>query len=483
MKNSKLFELLSTFSESEYKELQKFSLSNYFNQGRKYPLLLKTLKKSHPSFSNKELNKKFVYSKIFPGKAYNNQIMKNLITGTMRLCETYLVYKQTFADKRDYYNVLADQMQRRRLFKQSEKNLKKSNKFINTGGIDRSYYKKLYEHYQIKRNLDIANNNQKESIKSLSMASTNFFYYIILEISTQLEEMIVLNHNWNANFESHLTYEVLKNLIIENILKFLKDNSYHNHEIIELYSCHLKQMINYKDENLFAELKTQFKRNYHLLSRWGKYNLFLSLANACIKLQEVNEVKYTHELFELYKEQLNQKLYKTDEDSTLEQDMFRNILINALKLREFDWAESFLNQYLNELLPEYRENMENYAYSNLSFEKSKFEKALEFISLVKYDTFAFKLDVRTLMLKIYYELGYYEQARFLIDSFKHFILENVTISEYIKSVHLNFIKFVNDLIKVKESKKIYEVEKIKKEISFSQVRNKEWLMEKIKEVI
>ena len=111
-----------------------------------------------------------------------------------------------------------------------------------------------------------------------------------------------------------------------------------------------------------------------------------------------------------------------------------------------------------------------------------FELALKYLSLVKYDTFVFKFDVRTLMLKIYLELGYYEQTRSLIDSFRHFILENTSITEYIKMVHLNFIKFVNEIMRLKESKKEFDPGRLINEITLSQARNKEWLIEKIYEL-
>jgi hypothetical protein len=241
-------------------------------------------------------------------------------------------------------------------------------------------------------------------------------------------------------------------------------------------------MINFRDEGQFAELKALFKKYSPLLSRWGKYNMYLALANACIRLQEVNENKYTAELLELYKEQLGNSLHTAYDGTFMEQDLFRNIFVNALKLKQFDWAENYLQKYLHGLQPEHIDNMKNFSYSNLSFEKSDFESALKYLSLVKYDTFVFKFDVRTLMLKIYLELGYYEQTRSLIDSFRHFILENTSITEYIKLVHLDFIKFVNEIMRLKESKKEFDPVKLINEITLSPARNKEWLIEKIYEL-
>lgn len=482
MTDSKLIDILKSLNREEYKELQKFSSSSFFNKGRKYPQLLKSLKAYFPDFNNSKLTKKFIYKSVFPGKKYNDQVMRNLINGLTRMCEQYIVYNRVAGDKKEYYNSLADEALKRKLINISENNLYKSETINKDEGLDAIFFKKQYEMKQIKREVFNLKYGQRAGIDVLSKASADFIYFFILEISRQLEEMIVLNHNWNAGFESGITYETIKNLELDNILKFLKTNSFENYGIIELYICHIKQMINFRDEEQFASLKLLFKKYYHMLSRWGKYNMYLALANACIRLQEVNENKYTFELLELYKEQLCNKLQSAYEETFMEQDLFRNIFVNALKLKQFDWAENYLKKYLPGLQPEYIENMKNFSYSNLSFEKGDFESALKYISLVKYDTFVFKFDVRTLMLKIYLELGYYEQTRSLIDSFRHFILENTSITEYIKMVHLNFIKFVNEIMHLKEGKKEFDPGRLINEITLSPARNKEWLIEKIGEL-
>jgi hypothetical protein len=482
MNDSKLIEFLKSFSKEEYRELQKFSGSSYISKGRKYNELLVSLKRYFPDFNNNKLTKKFLYKSVFPGKTYNDQVMRNLINGLTRICEQFIVCRRIINDKGEYYNILADETLKRKLIDISENNLHKSEATNGLDGLDTNFYKKQYESEQTKREVYNLKYGQKESIEILSKASTDFIYFFVLEISSQLEEMIVLNHNWNAGFESKLTYEILKNFNLDNILKFLKDNSYENYGLIELYVCHIKQMINFRNEELFESLKDKFKKYSALLSRWGKYNMYLALANACIRLQEINETKYTIELLELYKEQLDNNLYTAYSGTAMEQDLFRNIFINALKLKQFDWAENYLRRYLPELQPEYIENMKNFSYSNLYFEKRNFETALKYISQVKYDTFVFKFDVRALMLKIYYEMEYYEQARFLIDSFRHFIIENTSITEYIKMVHLNFIKFVNEIIRLNESKKEFDSKRIINEISLSPARNKEWLIEKVEEL-
>jgi hypothetical protein len=77
---------------------------------------------------------------------------------------------------------------------------------------------------------------------------------------------------------------------------------------------------------------------------------------------------------------------------------------------------------------------------------------------------------------IYYELGYLEAAISMIDSFKHFIMETPSISEYIREIHLNFVKYLYEIIKIHSKSKKYETNLLLKEIQNSRVRNKKWLL-------
>jgi hypothetical protein len=86
------------------------------------------------------------------------------------------------------------------------------------------------------------------------------------------------------------------------------------------------------------------------------------------------------------------------------------------------------------------------------------------------------------MLKIYHELNYTEEELSMLDTFRHFISENVSVSDYIKYFHLNFVRFLNEIVKGKNGSKEIDIVKLHKEIQSSNVRGKDWLLEKTKEL-
>ena len=484
MKNNKIYELLSTFSREELRGFEKFISSVYFNRGRNYAPLLKELKKFHPGFDNKKINNEYLYSRLYPGRRYNDQVIRNMFTGLTRIAKDYIVYTSSVRDKTNYYALLANEFQNRGLIKLAEKYVTYGKNELNKNAVkDKNYFRQLFELYRVSREINSEKNDTKGNINSLSNESTYFLFYIIMEMSRHLEEMTVLRHNFNADFTGNLIYSFIANLNFDNLLEFSREKSVEDRTLLELYCTNIQLQINDRSEVLFEKLRALLKQNFNVLSRWGKYNLFTCLQNACIRLQAVNEEKYSRMLLEVYSDQLKAGLYSESEGSPLSQNIFRNIIINALKLSEYDWTEQFIKQYIQKLPAGSKENMYNFSYSLLNFEKRNFENALNYIIKVKYDTFVFKLDIKVLMLKIYHELNYTEQEISMLDTFRHFILENVSISEFIKLFHLNFVKFLHEIIKVKNGSKEINPNKLKKEIINASVRGKEWLLEKTAEQI
>ena len=479
MRGSKLVNILNGFSETEYKNLIKFARNAYFNDGRDYIPLLKILKKFHPGFNNTVLTKKHLHEKLYRGRQYNDQVIRNTLSGLLKVCEQFIVINRIFKDSSGYGIILADELKNKGLYRHAESLINKSLALLEEPDIDKNYFRNRYELMQAKREIMQGTNNNRGAIDCLSSEAADFFMFFLLETSRHIEEMVVFNHNLNADFEHHVTFKLIENLRIENINKYFAAGSLKNSKIAELFGVHIKLLIDYKNELLFENFQKLLKTSFNELSRWGKYNMYLCLENACIRLQEINENKYRKILFEIYKEQLEDKLYNYSDSSPMAEDMFRNIVINALRLSQFLWVEKFIKEYIGTLSPNHRENMYNFSFSLLNFEKGKFDESLSFISLLKYDAFVFKFDVKVLSLMIYYELGYIEEAISMVDSFRHFILESKVISDYIKEIHINFIKFLNEIIKLSDSGDHAAVYGLKREVETSRVRNKEWLLKKI----
>ena len=91
---------------------------------------------------------------------------------------------------------------------------------------------------------------------------------------------------------------------------------------------------------------------------------------------------------------------------------------------------------------------DRYSNAYLAFTRGDFEKCLEYESKINFQTFQQRYYLRDLRLSSLYELGKFETALSLIDSYKHFIKKDQNYSAKMKQGYLLFLSFINDLIRL-----------------------------------
>jgi hypothetical protein len=159
--------------------------------------------------------------------------------------------------------------------------------------------------------------------------------------------------------------------------------------------------------------------------------------------------EYYQELFNAYGIMLERRYYTNSSNKYISQDLFRNIFQTAIRINNLKWAEEFINKYRKELHPQNRDSMYFYCYSYIYFESGSYTRSLEFILKIKQDYFALKIDIKILLLKIYFELGMYENIYNQLDSFKHFITNHELILPAKRKKIRDFINLFERLLKAK----------------------------------
>ena len=104
---------------------------------------------------------------------------------------------------------------------------------------------------------------------------------------------------------------------------------------------------------------------------------------------------------------------------------------------------------------------------------------------MSYNSFVFKRDVKILLMSLYYELNFIEQAYYIMDNTKRFLKKTNEVSDEDKILDYNFIEYYKQLLKLKEKPDKDDAEmclnKIKKE--YSKIESHDWLIEKFEEMI
>src|SRR4030095_15041188 len=161
MENSALIAILKTFSTEEIKEFGLYTESPFFNKNKNVIYLYALLKNMYPKFSVKNLEKENLFSKIFPGKKYNDENMKTLIYLLSRLAEKYMAFKKYNEEPYAERNYLLSTLDNRKLDKHFRKYEKRTEgELNNAGGIDlelineKIHFGKIKSTFYSERNYD-----------------------------------------------------------------------------------------------------------------------------------------------------------------------------------------------------------------------------------------------------------------------------------------------------------------------------------------
>ncbi|MDZ4713301.1 MAG: hypothetical protein SGI89_13395, partial [bacterium] len=244
--------------------------------------------------------------------------------------------------------------------------------------------------------------------------------------------------------------------------------------------------MNYEPEepDYYYCMRDLFYKNIKEFERDEKYIILNHLVSYCIDTWENGNIKFRNESLDVYKKMLETDAYSSSENESMHVMTYRNIIQNALVLKEFKWAEYFIENYTGCLESELCDNMRNLSYGNLYFKINNFEKSLEHYSKIKNEFFIFKTDVKNSLLRVYYELKYFESAFALVDSYKHYLANSTEISKQLKVGLRNFLNYYFEILKIttKTSKENPEFirKKIEKE---SKLTSREWLLQKSDELI
>jgi hypothetical protein len=483
LRKSKLIDILSTFSKDETKFFDKFIASPYFSKERDVTALYDFIKKYHPDFDSADLDKPNVFKFLFPGESYNEKKLKNLSSELSKLAEQFLIHEQIRNSGVESEQILITQYRDRKASKLFFSTVKSLEKKLDCLLIDEyGTLKNIEEAAQMKAHFYFWKNDFDKTIESELKYIEYFTLSFIMRFFKKLQSKQIITSRYNKEFENPLFEAMIESLDLERLMTILREKNYSYLWLLEIYYNAYKCSINNIDnEHNFKKLKELFYEHIDKFSESERQGLFIDLTHYCvIQKDEKGNTHYEREQFDIYKKIVENFSASTDYFNIV---LYRSIVITAINLEELDWLENFMNEYTQTLKPEYRSNMENLVKANLNFARNNFSESLECLSKISYDIFLYKLDVKNLLLKNYYELDLFEQAYSLIDAYKHFLSGTKEYGALQKSYYTGFVNVYNKLIKTKESGKYDSVNEILTNPEFKDgLPAYKWLKEKAEEL-
>lgn len=468
MYSSKLVDVFYSLSKSQLRALRKFVRSPYHNKREDVIALFELLYKT-PLTNRTALRKENAFSKIFGKKNYSADQMDYVMSFLFKVIEQFLVYENSVEDKIRVQVALMNEYRKLGLPKHFQQSLNSARKEQEKNPLrDINYHENAFaiesEYYLF---LALQQRNTSNNLEALD-TKMNFYF-----LSQKLKNAcLLLAHQ--AVYKQQYDFSLLNVLLsyIESTPELLKQPS------IGIYYYYYKAIT---DENLsdsfFQKFKTIFLESTFLFDKKEVTDLYVFAVNYCIKKSNIGKNEYRLELFDFYDAGLKLKIL-LDENQKLSPFTFYNITKVALRLGKIDWTKEYLEKYKKYVDKEFHDSYVHNAYSTLYFAQEKYDEIKIRLQQVDYSELFLTLDVKVLLIKVYYKLDEYDVLESFINSFKVF-LRRKEILAYHQEIYKNFIRMIQKLINLPPFNRAAKT-KLRTEIEgIDKLLEKKWLLKQL----
>ncbi len=479
MQNSKLLKLLMTFSKSEAKEFGLFLRSPLYN-GEKVLINFYTyLRGYYPEFKSAHLSKEKIYSGLFPGKNYNDPLMRNTISDLMKLAERFLKIKHFENDRFYSQYLLLKELTNRKQSPLFKVNFKKANSILHSESArDEIYYQnKFLLEDEWRRNHVVNTSRMLFETDNLREQSESLHVYFISEFIKLYAIMLNQSRStYDYNFDFTL-FEALTEYL-ENNFSLYRDVPY----ISIFYNC--VKLYKTGELKYFEELKLLHKKNHGILTSTDRKNIFIVLLSYCEEQIKTGNTAFTDEKFRINNYLLKTKDY-LEGNNFMPHYLYESIASNASDCGKYEWSEKFIDNYRKLLHPEFKNNSYNICMSELLFNLNKYNKALETLSLVVPADVKLRIKINVLLLKIFYCTNETVSFNSLLESSRKYIIRNNKVQETSRVMFTNFLNFMNKLYKIKNDDKLFpELKTLRNKIlNCNDLFSKNWMIENADKIL
>jgi hypothetical protein len=469
MDRSKVIELLSTFNEGQLVRLRAFGKAELTGKPDKVMRLLDILVAARKR-GNRYPTREVAFRQLFPNNPFSEKRLSYVMTDLLHLVERYIISQEALSEELRNRLRLLRYYDSARLEKHYAEVMRETEKLMEGNPYqDASRYFNEFLLHEI-RNHHFDRLKERRHDESLQKAIDNLdIYYLIIKLKHSCE--IVNRQRFSSS-----TYDLR---FINEIIQYLET---HPHEQVPAIACyyHIYRMLTEPEkETWFRGLRKLLDIHSTSFPATEAKDMYDYALNYCIIRINEGKQEFLNEVFNIYQTLLEKELLFTEK--TLSPWSFKNIVVVALRLKEYKWAEDFIEKYKGRISPEFRANAYAYNRAYVHFHRRQYEQALLMLQSVVFTDIYYSLDTRSLMLKIYFELHEVEALRSHISAFRLFLKRNKLVSDSMRTVYLNQIKFIQRILRL-EPRDPAARERLKADLAVTpQIADKSWVEEKVAE--
>lgn len=486
MKDSKLINILRTFSKEEMQQFEKFAESPYFQSTKNCLPLLKQLQKFYPDFDSKNLNYEYLYKKLYPGKKFNKQVMWNLSSAMEKMLDEFFIQKRLKLDEFNRYSLLLLELSEKdpKYYYKKMTDMKKHSDKLKIGeedytGVDYFKVKWKYEairgvYYQI---IDKFTSYGDQPAKKGEYLILSFIQNLTQDLYNAYYNQKFYNYRTDFNFAEKFA----ENINYTEIINYLNKNNFEFKWLFEFYYYKIMCLLKSDEEKYFFEFKNLFEKNFEKFTNFENFNSISTLTNYCRDKIENGQSKFLKTLFEINNFRIANRMHIVS--GFMRKTVYLQMVKTALSIDEVEWVKIFIDKNTPLLKKDYQRSIKSLAAAMVCFKLKQYDKVFHNLNEVEFVDVSDKIQVKIILSQTYYELRETDSLLNQIDSAKHLLAKNKFISADVKNLNIDFFNFLLKLIMIKENGDKYSAVSVKNSIRKAQQLNgKEWLLEKLEEI-
>lgn len=472
MKKIKILSALDHLDTYELNRFAKYVKSPYFNANQGLSKIVDGYIHARKKDKVAEIDKERIWSLAFEGKPYNDGRLRKVLSDLLKLYEDFLCQELLEEKPIQRATLLMEAVEKRKLEKLYNSSIKRANQ-LTMDNIDASaqlHYHRFQTEKLIYELTDFDHKRREKSNLANIVNSLDYFYLAekLKYYCTSSSQKVFIDHDYAF-------------LFIEEIIQHIKKHQYEHIPIVNIWISifHLQTGTTEERDIYFNQFKSTFKLILNSLDYKEAGRIFTYGQNHCIWAINQGKEEYFQELFDLYKEALESRIYI--EENTLDPLVFRNIVTVSLRLKEYDWTSDFIGKY-GEFIPfEFRTNAVSYSKALMSFYQKSYDSVLNNLNEMEVMDLSYELNSRVLRITTYFEMNSIEALDSLLDSFYVYLNRRKDITQNRRDIYLNLISFTRKLISLAPSDEKGLRKLLIKLNDTKVIGSREWLKEKIQE--
>lgn len=471
MRSTKIYQVLQQFNPYELNRLRKYVHSPFFNVNERLNSLLDQCMEDIKGDHATEFLKSSVWQEMGEDGPYNDVRFRKHCSDLLRLVEGWLAQEQYQENPLHQANYLMEAVYHKRLETLYNSVLSTARRLSDRQALrPASFY---FYQFQLERNFyELSESRIKRETKgNLEEIINNLDYFYLAE------KLRYYCSTFSRKKFGQFDYEFL---FIDEIIQVIEREGFSNIPPISIYYHVFKSYAERDNDQNYFELKKLIFEHIDLFPNDEAKDILDAAINYAIGKLNKGDSNFLKESFELYKYSIKKEIIFIDQE--LSPWSMKNIVVNGLRLGEFEWVENFIRDYVNRINPKYRKNAHYFNLAILNVYKKNFEEVLPLLQHVDLNDFTYYLDTKMTLITSYYELDEYESMIFTCDSLLTYLKRDKKMPADRKQRYKKYVYYMKKLARqiTTDKDSIRKLrEEIEKEVG---VIRKEWIMEKLDEL-